>query len=534
MVATPSLATPVASADRRPRFALGPSLAVAARRRVLIVNAFFDEYRRMKGSPYRVPRAMGPVFLASAFSPARCEVRLYNEQYSGPLEDVGLLGWPDMLVLTGVTSSLDRMLHLTAYARALNEKVIVVAGGSAIRALPRHARRFFDCACLGDIEQLQAIVRDTFGPHFIAEDPFPRFDLCPQGRIVAYVESSRNCNFRCSFCSLTGERVRYRKYALDYIRRQIDAVGNKQLIFIDNNFYGSDHGFFRARVALLRELYEARRIEGWSALVTGDFFHDPKNLELVRAAGCRGLFSGIESFDEATLRSYNKRQNMVVPQVEVIRRCLDAGVLFNYGIMFDPSSRTLADLRREIEFILETPEITLPSFFTLAIPLLGTPYFRDCFAQGMLYPNTKLRDLDGVTLTMRPLDPVPEVQDFVRGLPSLRGYRSRVWRHLFAFIRRYRGRLDRMQLFAQLVSAALISTETFATSPGVGAKRGPRPTYFGPTQPPDPLYAPIMRVPARFAGHFRPTMVTDAAGGLHADVALDLSAPDTRMVAADG
>ena len=99
-------------------------------KRVLIVNTFFDPFRRTKGSPYRVPRAMGPVYLASAFSPARCEVRLYSEQYSGPLEDVDLLGWADMLVLTGLTASFDRMLHLTAYARALKEGMIVVAGGA--------------------------------------------------------------------------------------------------------------------------------------------------------------------------------------------------------------------------------------------------------------------------------------------------------------------------------------------------------------------------------------------------------------------
>ncbi|MEE8505505.1 MAG: hypothetical protein V3S40_04695, partial [Kiloniellales bacterium] len=85
-----------------------------------------DEYQRTGGSPYRVPRAMGPVYLAGAFSSALCDVRLYNEQFSGVLDDVRLLGWPDMLVLTGLTSSYDRMLQLTAYARTLNPKVVVV------------------------------------------------------------------------------------------------------------------------------------------------------------------------------------------------------------------------------------------------------------------------------------------------------------------------------------------------------------------------------------------------------------------------
>ena len=82
-------------------------------KRVLIVNAFIDEYRRTRGSPHRVPRAMGPPYLAGVFAPERWDIRLYNEQYSGLLTDATLLGWPDLLVLTGVNTSFDRMKQLT-------------------------------------------------------------------------------------------------------------------------------------------------------------------------------------------------------------------------------------------------------------------------------------------------------------------------------------------------------------------------------------------------------------------------------------
>ncbi len=78
------------------------------RKKILIVNAFFDDYRRTKGSPWRIPRGSGHVFLAGAFNPATTEIRLYSEQTDGYLLDAELLGWPDMLVLTGLTSGLDR------------------------------------------------------------------------------------------------------------------------------------------------------------------------------------------------------------------------------------------------------------------------------------------------------------------------------------------------------------------------------------------------------------------------------------------
>src|SRR5882672_2139617 len=202
-----------------------PSAPTAHRRKhILIVNCYFDDDRRQaQRCTRKLPKPMGPVYLAGAFAPEFCEVRVYCEMYSGPLEDPKLLEWPDMLVMTGLTTAFDRMLHLTAYARTLNKSVTVVAGGSAIRALPRYSELFFDYACTGDIEQLCEIIREAFGSSYVAEEMSPRFDLAYWIGRVAEMESSRNCNFRCSFCTLTGEGGGYQKYSLDYIRRNILA-----------------------------------------------------------------------------------------------------------------------------------------------------------------------------------------------------------------------------------------------------------------------------------------------------------------------
>lgn len=491
-------------------------------KRVLIVNAFFDEYRRTAGSPHRVPRAMGPIYLAGAFARSHCEVRIYNEQYAGVLDDLALLGWPDMLVLTGVTSAFDRMRQLAAYSRALSPKVIVVAGGPAVRALPRLSARYFDYACTGDIEQLRDVVREVLGPGCAANDMFPRYDLMDRSYLLGYVESSRNCNFRCQFCSLTGEGGRYTAYDLDHVRRQVLATGKKQIVFIDNNFYGNNRQYFLDRIAMLRELHHDRKIDGWSALVTGDFFQHAENLALAREAGCFSLFSGVESFDQEVLASYKKHQNRLMPQVEMIRSCLETGILFSYGIILDPTSRRLADLEREIQFILDTPEITLPAYFTLAIPLIGTPYFRDCFESGVLLPGLRVRDLDGVTVSMRPLDPLGEVVRFARDLLNLRGRRARVITHAARFASRYHRTLGPMQLLAATVSGALIATQSLASSPTRLRLDRPRQTFLAGTEVLDLQYTPAMRLPGRYRDYFLPTVITDPDGGLNEAVAEDL------------
>src|SRR5215510_7019464 len=313
----------------------------SVRKRVLIVNCYLDETRAGIGRSHKIPRAMGPAYLAGAFSRTLCEVRLHSELFSGPLEDERLLGWPDMLVLTGLTTALDRMRHLTAYARTKNRRVIIVAGGHAVRALPRYCRRFFDYCCLGDVEELRDVVADAFGKPYVAEEMAPRFDLVGWLGRVGYLETSRYCNFRCSFCTLTAEGHRYRAYDVAEVRSQILSIGRRKfLVFLDNNFFGNDRQQFLARLDLLHELRRRGQFRGWSALVTSDFFFDDRNLERAREAGCVALFSGVESFDDAWLARNNKLQNTRVPQVELIRKTLEAGIVFLYGLVLDVTTRS--------------------------------------------------------------------------------------------------------------------------------------------------------------------------------------------------
>lgn len=500
------------------------------RPRVLIVNAYIDETRRLAGRPHFVPQAVGPAYLAGAFARERVDVRVHSELYGGPLLERAAFEWPDLVVLTGMTSAYDRMRHIAAYVRASNPRAVIVAGGQAIRALPHHGRRFFDHCCLGDVEELQDVAREVLGPEYAAELLEPRFDLIKDWMgFIGYVESSRNCNFKCAFCTLTGEGNAYTAYDLEHVRRQIEAVGYRTcLLFVDNNFYGNDRSFFLARMELLRDLKKRRAFGGWAALVTQDFFARPENLALAREAGCLALFSGVESFDALALKRYHKLQNLVLPQVETIKSCLDAGIVFQYGVIFDTSTRSLAEIDAELAFITGTPEITLPAFVNLAIPILRTPYFYECLADGRFLPHTKLRDMDGNTVVVRPLDPLPDVVRFLDGMPTLRGHRARVARHAIGFWKRYHRKISIPQMVSAVGNSALLCLPALAHNhsglwrrSGDGVQR----TYVTTTEPVGPLYEPAFALPEHLRDHFRPTMITDADGRLVDDVAEDLASP---------
>lgn len=496
------------------------------RRRVLIINCYLDETRRLKGRPHFVPQAMTPAYLAGAFNRDLTDLKIYSELHSGPLEDEALMGWPDMLVLTGMTTAYDRMKHMSAYARTKNPKVVVVAGGPGVRALPKKSREYFDYCCNDDVDGLPNVIREVFGAEYADDRVYPRYDLMNWMGIVGYVESSQNCNFKCSFCSLTGEGNSYKTYELEYLAHQLETVGwHTCILFLDNNFYGSDRNYFLAKLDMLKHYWKKKYFGGWAALVTSDFFAKDENLRLAKESGCMALFSGVESFSPEQLMSYRKKQNLILPQVETIKNCLDSGIVFQYGIIFDTTRRTVAEIHEEIDFMVSTPEITLPAFMNLTIPILRTPYFYDCLEQNVILPDTKLRDMDGNTVVLQPRDSIDQVVQFLQDMPSLIGYKKKVMRHVLNFAKRYRKILTTKQMLSAVGNGALLCLPAIAHNHGglfkFKSQKESR-TYVTGSEPVGPLYSPYFRVDESYRHYFEPTLITDSEGRLHPDVSEDL------------
>jgi radical SAM superfamily enzyme YgiQ (UPF0313 family) len=313
--------------------------------------------------------------------------------------------------------------------------------------------------------------------------------------------------------------------SLDALRRQIVAMRRREVIcFQDNQFYGLDHQFFLERMALLRELRRAGHFKYWHAFVTDAFLWSDENLALAREAGCLSLFVGVESFDEAWLRRVNKTQNSRFSQVDLIRKCLDAGILLQYGLVFDPTERTLAEMHRELAGICDNGELPAPNFIFMSIPFPATPFFHDRLARGLILPNTKVRDLEGSTLSLRPLDGTDEVARFIATAKNFRGYGPRHLRRQLRFLWRYRKSLSVPQaLVSSIIFLSILAPAAVSNPRTLLARRRPR-THISTTDRLDDVYRPVRRVASAFEGWFRPTTITDDAGALNPALADDLLA----------
>jgi hypothetical protein len=300
------------------------------------------------------------------------------------------------------------------------------------------------------------------------------------------------------------------------------ALGRRsRIIFVDNNFYGNDRKEFFARISLIKELHNTGQFKGWAALVTNDFFSKRENITLVKNAGCEVLFSGVESFDPKWLRGVNKLQNVGSDQMQTIVECLKTGVVFSYGLMADLNNRRIDEFLCELESILDNPELPLPSYVCLPIPILGTPYFYESLEERRLLPNVKLRDMDGATIVERSLDPVDKLVQFLgNGTHLFNGYNLRVIKHATRFALTYKKHLTQTQLLLASSGSLIQCAHRLSLSLRLLARpnEGRRRSYISSTEPLDRLYTPAFRVESRFERHFRPTMVTDHDGQLHDDL----------------
>lgn len=495
-------------------------------RRVLVVNCYMPETREPMQLPNEMPMPLAPIHVAGFFAPHRWDIRIYNEVSHGWLEVFSpeLLDWPDVVVFCGLTAAFDRFRHLSAYIRTRNPRVVTIAGGLGIRAMPRYSAQFFDYTCRGDVNEIADVITDAFGPEFVAEQPVPRYDLANWlGRWIGYAESSRNCNFRCSFCTLTADGRPWQGHDPEFFMRQLEAMGPRVLLHIaDNQFGGPDPESLAERLQVLKAARERGLFTWWAGFVTDSFLWDERNIQLARESGCISLLIGVESFDETWLKRVNKRQNLRVSQVELIRRTMDAGILFMYGLVFDPTERTVEEMERELDVIADEPAVPAPNFIFCATPYPGTPFFRDRFDRGLILPNTKIRDLEGSTLNLKSLDGEARAAEFLKTGKNLRGKRTKFLAHQARMHWRYLSALPaHLHGVSALTIGSIMSPQGLSNSRYLFHRREPR-THIGSTDRLDTVFTPRFPVAAKYESWFAPSMVTLADGSLNPALADDL------------
>jgi radical SAM superfamily enzyme YgiQ (UPF0313 family) len=378
--------------------------------------------------------------LIAGLCPDHAEVELYNEKE----DDIPLDRHWDLVFFSYLHAYYEHTKVLSMLFR--QRGITTVAGGRHASHFADDCQRFFDAVIIGDPEaNVPALVRDfergAMQPRY--DLPFPgaaeirpyRYDLIDfrsnPVRLPA-IEASRGCPFSCNFCVLTG----WESYRCRPVRHVIDDIQFKMrwnrnyfgllddwFIFLDNNLGGSPR--------YLRELCTAlvplKKI--WGCALTFNILRDDEMIKLMARAGCRYIYTGLESLNPDSIRAMNKGQNQLRDVGAVIRRCFENGILLSFGLLVGSDGDTNEYLEKLPEYLSDLRYFSI-TFLGIVCPYPETPFFTTLSNEGRLLPGTVSRDYDGYTVCHRPqrLQPA-EVVDHFRRLCLVLGSFSNVARH---------------------------------------------------------------------------------------------------------
>ena len=307
------------------------------------------------------------------------------------------LGWADVVLLSGMHIQRDALAAIVQRCRELGVRTVV--GGPITSSLPP-ADLKADHVVIGEAEELiaslaqdleQGTARDVYQAASrpkMRTSPQPDLSLIRMKRYSTMtVQFSRGCPFNCEFCDIIeiyGRRPRTKEVAqvlseLDQLR----LAGWRESVFIvDDNFIGNK--------AKAKELCVA--LAGWRRLTKARFdfiteaslnlADDPELMQLMKDAGFKSVFLGIETPDESGLIASNKLQNTrrsLLDSVAIIQS-FGIQVMGGFILGFDTDHVDVFD--RMVEFIQKSGIPIAMVGLLQAMP--GTQLFRRLWNEGRI------------------------------------------------------------------------------------------------------------------------------------------------------
>lgn len=327
-----------------------------------------------------------PLEVVAALTPREHEVRIIDENVE-PLDfDFAC----DVVGVTFMTALAPRAYEIAREFRRRGRTV--VGGGYHPTFCPGEAAGHFDAIVSGDAEDVWPQVladiesgrlRKVYGPAAgdglaapadpVLHTPIPRRELLA-GTARYYVTSnavqtSRGCIHGCRYCSITAFHHRTQRH-----RPVADVLADLQtiprnFIFVDDNI-AADRAYARELFTAMAPLRQR-----WVSQCSLEVADDAELLGLMRAAGCHGLFIGIETTNAANLANVGKQFNDSTTYRERIRRIHRAGIGIVAGIILgldhDGPAVFAGTLRFLRQMRIEAVQVNILT------PLPGTPLFAD-------------------------------------------------------------------------------------------------------------------------------------------------------------
>jgi radical SAM superfamily enzyme YgiQ (UPF0313 family) len=361
------------------------------------------------------PLSLGYV---AAATPGHWDVELIDEQHEGALDYHNVQA--DLVGLTAFTTQATRAYDIAGQFRSRG--IPVVMGGIHASLVPEEAAQYADSLFIGECEiKWPDVIADVEAGRLAK-----RYDggttgglLHPRRSIFRkyryeYVsaQTSRGCPMDCSFCSVTAFNGRlFRMREIDDVVAEVAAIPERDIIFVDDDLNGFSRKAKERCLDLFRAMAAAKLDKQWITQVTINFGDDDELPRLARAAGCAGVFIGLESTDTKSLALIRKdgtsqRRGLAYyrENVERIRR-QGIGIVGSFILGLD--TQNMDTLVSDILHFAEEADLDglNPTIIT---PLPGTRDYARMDADGRILFKNYPQDWEKYTLAF-PVTSMPHI-----------------------------------------------------------------------------------------------------------------------------
>jgi radical SAM superfamily enzyme YgiQ (UPF0313 family) len=359
--------------------------------KILLISPCQDPARRTPG-PLQMPQMALPIL--AALTPEKHEVRVVEEEF----EDIDFSLTPDLVGISMMTANAPRGYLV---ARRFREKgARIVIGGMHPSVLPDESQAHADAVVVGEGEPVwPELVADAeagrLKPRYKAEaqadlasQPHPRRDLMPRRRFMnlAPVTTTRGCPYRCEFCSVPAVfGLKIRHYPVDWIVEDVKRSGSKYHMILDDNVVGQPS----FAIEMFKALKPLRII--WVGQASMSFAHNEELMRLAHESGCRGLFFGLETVSETSMKRMKKSFSGLAEVEEGIRAIQAHGIKFHASVVF------IFD--ETVDFLVRTRAHSVT--FNILTPYPGTAVYDRLKAEGRLFTEDWFY-YDHTTVVFRP------------------------------------------------------------------------------------------------------------------------------------
>lgn len=282
---------------------------------------------RMAGKLYGHPNSVtGPLILGGILKRAGHRVEVY-EELNGKVNIKKVTRDADVVCISIMTANAVRGYEIADLVHA-DTGARVLIGGMHATAEPDEAAAHADTVITGEGEKviLDVVEGRLTGRIVVSpactdpdEAPFPDYSILKTPCEAANVLTTRGCPFRCSFCTTSRMFAPYRKRSIENVMDEIRMykdMGFNYMNFEDDNFTADKE---RAKEICRRMIQDGLTFKETFFFGRTDMANDEELLSLLARAHLTRVLIGIESLNQKSLDSINKRQD-----IEDIRRAGEA------------------------------------------------------------------------------------------------------------------------------------------------------------------------------------------------------------------